>query len=321
METVLQEGTSTETSATPPGTSAAAAAQHTRSYFRPELNSLRFVAFLLVFYDHAQPVGWIGRFSKLGASGVPVFFLLSAYLICTLLLREQQTVGTFRVGFFFVRRILRIWPLYFVALLGGYVLGHVLPDVLMPRRMLVYFVLLVGNVYVARYGWTNSPSSTLWSLSIEEQFYLVIPFVGRFLGRRGLQIVCWAALTMAVLTLLRFDLRHETNNDVVWANSFVCFQFFALGGLIASARAPGLKGKQLPKRAGLLLGGLLCFLVQSRADLLHKLHLPALHTVTSIFVAVGTVAVFFAFLNYPARPRSVPAYLGVISYGLYVFHP
>jgi peptidoglycan/LPS O-acetylase OafA/YrhL len=95
------------------------------SFYRPELDTLRFFAFLGVFVFHMapltietyEPLGWIAPwlvawFSS-GAFGVDLFFALSAYLITTLLLREKETRGSLDVRNFYIRRILRIWPLYF----------------------------------------------------------------------------------------------------------------------------------------------------------------------------------------------------------------
>src|SRR5438552_17688903 len=101
-------------------------------FYRPELDVLRFGAFLLVFIHHGFPLtaaeyaGWgvpgvvaalLASGARAGALGVDLFFALSAYLITELLLREQRSHGTFSIRAFYVRRILRIWPLYFFALL------------------------------------------------------------------------------------------------------------------------------------------------------------------------------------------------------------
>ena len=85
-------------------------------FYRPELDVLRFIAFGMVFLSHA--VGQY-RLADVGILGVPVFFMLSAFLITELLLQEKQKTGTVHVSSFYIRRILRIWPLYFAALALG----------------------------------------------------------------------------------------------------------------------------------------------------------------------------------------------------------
>jgi peptidoglycan/LPS O-acetylase OafA/YrhL len=98
----------------------------TQRFYRPELDALRFFAFLIVFLFHGMNTfldhpfrnvevfhwPWIGQW------GVPLFFFLSAFLITELLLRERESFGKVHLGAFYTRRILRIWPLYFAAFWG-----------------------------------------------------------------------------------------------------------------------------------------------------------------------------------------------------------
>src|SRR5947207_1159181 len=97
----------------------------TPRFYRPELDGLRFFAFLAVYINHtllldpARGELWkraLGSIGTAGAFGVDLFFALSAYLITELLLREQKARGRIDVPAFYLRRMLRIWPLYFVFL-------------------------------------------------------------------------------------------------------------------------------------------------------------------------------------------------------------
>jgi peptidoglycan/LPS O-acetylase OafA/YrhL len=98
------------------------------------LDILRLIAFLFVFVVHRMDflliapdkTFWVYNLCLLGDFGVPVFFLLSAFLITELLLRETDRVGTIHISAFYVRRILRIWPLYFATFFGLVLLGHFL---------------------------------------------------------------------------------------------------------------------------------------------------------------------------------------------------
>ena len=100
-------------------------------FYHPELDALRFVAFLAVFIHHALPrdaslyianglspavTQWLLTAKEAGAFGLDLFFALSAYLITELLLREHAQRGSFSIPAFYVRRALRIWPLYFTFL-------------------------------------------------------------------------------------------------------------------------------------------------------------------------------------------------------------
>ena len=110
-------------------------------FYRPELDGLRFYAFLGVFVCHTLPneatfysilhlpMPWIwSAVVRSGAAGVDLFFVLSAFLITSLLLRERQDTGKISLRLFYIRRILRIWPLYFLVVGLGVVLAHTMPD-------------------------------------------------------------------------------------------------------------------------------------------------------------------------------------------------
>jgi peptidoglycan/LPS O-acetylase OafA/YrhL len=144
------------------------------------LDGLRAIAVLLVmsYHDELTRYGW---------TGVQLFFVLSGFLITGILWKERSRPGsnTFKFKKFWVRRSLRIFPLYFgyIAIIGlAYLLFH------FPVYFPAYFPYLV--TYTANYtrlipGWYGNPLFThLWSLSIEEQFYLLFPFI-ILLGRKG----------------------------------------------------------------------------------------------------------------------------------------
>ncbi len=108
-----------------------------RRFYFPELDGLRFYAFLGVFVCHTLPVGAAfyrglhlplpGFWSALvdaGASGVDLFFVLSAFLITSLLIREREATGGISLRLFYIRRVLRIWPLYLLVLMLGIVFAH-----------------------------------------------------------------------------------------------------------------------------------------------------------------------------------------------------
>jgi peptidoglycan/LPS O-acetylase OafA/YrhL len=86
-------------------------------FYLPELDSLRFFAFLGVFIAHVSPISSLRPLYALpifaAGFGVDLFFTLSAFLITELLMREKERFGSLNVGAFYTRRILRIWPLYF----------------------------------------------------------------------------------------------------------------------------------------------------------------------------------------------------------------
>jgi peptidoglycan/LPS O-acetylase OafA/YrhL len=294
-------------------------------FYRPELDVLRFTAFLLVFLHHlpAQKFlpGWF-TIQEAGGFGVGIFFALSAYLITELLQREHDRSGTIRIRAFFLRRLLRIWPLYFVALGIGLLLGHLVPVWYFPGRGAIWFSLLLGNVYIAAHGWPASGINLLWSLSIEEQFYLVIPALTRYGGRRILALTCLLAIAGAYLALAFTVARHAEPETAVWVNSFVNFQFFAAGTLISLALHKRTWQPKTAVRLGMALLALLGFFIAARTYILNGY----LHTLSyRFYLAFGlaltsTILFLLAFLGAPLGRLKPALYLGQRSYGLYVFH-
>src|ERR1019366_7648286 len=96
-------------------------------FYRPELDALRFFAFLAVFLHHGPSYGLFDLVTRAGGFGLSMFFLLSAYLITELLFREREQTGTIAWKLFFTRRALRIWPLYYAALAGGFFISRIAP--------------------------------------------------------------------------------------------------------------------------------------------------------------------------------------------------
>jgi peptidoglycan/LPS O-acetylase OafA/YrhL len=130
-----------------------------------------------------------------GALGVDLFFVLSSFLITALLLREKDQRGTLGVRAFWMRRILRILPLYFSALA---VVAIVMQP---PWSHLLPFMVFLGNWRMTG-GEAGYPTDLLWSVSIEEQFYLCWPLMVRFLRPRGLVALCLGLGVLAVVVRL-----------------------------------------------------------------------------------------------------------------------
>ena len=303
-------------------------------YYRPELDVLRFLAFLIVFVVHRMdflPIDpakhyWLFNVCLLGDFGVPVFFLLSAFLITELLFREQDQIGTIHPKAFYMRRILRIWPLYFAVFYGLVLLGHFVRGAgpKDPHSWLA-FSFFAGNWYICVHGWIHSyPVNPLWSISVEEQFYIAIPLIALYGRRPGLKFISLALIAVAYAVVINYA-RHPWHGfSSQWTNSFVQFQFFSAGALLSLL----LKGR-VPKwhpafRVLGIAAAIGCWLVASiafgvQADTPHSTVLQA--PVGWALVLLGTSLLFLSLLGTSARylPPFI-VYLGRISYGLYLFH-
>lgn len=284
----------------------------TERFYHPELDILRFFAFFLVFLHHSLPheasfytnMGTRPLFASLlagigntGAFGVNLFFVLSSYLITELLIRERQRFGRIDLRAFYIRRILRIWPLYFAFIAFAWVMQWYIPNQHIGWRAGLAFSLLGGNWWVVFVGFPSSIIFPLWSVSVEEQFYIFWPVTMRRLSQRGLLIASAAMLVIANLTRWYLAV-HHTWESKMWANTFVQLDAIALGILLAAVLA-GRAPRIVPlHRIALFAAGIACFAIaanyfQIKGDPL---------TVPRVMlgyptVALGAVALFLSALH------------------------
>lgn len=305
-------------------------------YYKPELDVLRFFAFLFVFFVHRLDLApidsneyyWGYRLSLIGNYGVPLFFFLSAFLITELLTREQEQFGKINVKSFYIRRILRIWPLYFTFFFGMVLLTSTTSyfGTKIPPGAQAAFTLFSGNWYITFNEWQSYCINPLWSVSVEEQLYILLPLIIFFMGKRGLKIFSILAIVVAYGTIIYYASKPTTDFSGQWTNSFVQFQFFASGILLSVY----LKGSQ-PKwhaisRCILFVAGIVCWLIASivceiNADAPHLSTIPQ-SIIGWLLILAGVMLMFLSLYEASAKYTmpSALAYLGRISYGLYVFH-
>jgi peptidoglycan/LPS O-acetylase OafA/YrhL len=228
--------------ATPPATTE-------RVYF-PELDGLRFVAFMMVYLFHQgvpTPLLFrlIGRrvglaFVYNGGCGVSLFFILSGYLIAALLLREEARYGRIELGAFWIRRILRIWPLYYLLIALGFgLLPALLGELGTPayklamRTHFVPFLCFLGNWSIALaqpipYGWVG----VLWSVCVEEQFYLIVPLL---IALSAPRIRVPLVVTLLIGSIgVRWACAHASDlHQLIVYNTFAQFDTLLSGVLLA----------------------------------------------------------------------------------------
>ena len=221
----------------------------------PELDGLRGVAIVLVFLTHFVAAYLVGAHgvdgavyavTRAGWTGVDLFFVLSGFLITGILLDTKGGEHCWRN--FAAKRVLRIFPLYFGALFVAFVLVPMLrwdePQYATLRAgQLWYWTYLVNVLEVVR-GPAATPLNTshLWSLCIEEQFYLLWPMVVLFASRRRLpQVAGW---TIAAGVPLRFLLAREAGPIAAYVLTPGRLDGLMVGGIIAVAarEAGGLEG-------------------------------------------------------------------------------
>ncbi|HZM11646.1 MAG TPA: acyltransferase [Candidatus Limnocylindrales bacterium] len=308
----------------------------TARFYHPELDELRFFAFLMVFLHHAlphDPTFWTNLGSPVflarvvagvgatGAFGVSLFFVLSSYLITELLLREKQLIGTLDIRSFYIRRILRIWPLYFAFLALAVALQWIVPGQHVTLRAGVWFSFLAGNWFIVFHGFPSSVIFPLWSVSIEEQFYITWPAVVRKVSETGMLLFAGGLLAAATVARIYLGMDHALEGDV-WCNTFVQLDPIAAGILIAVL----LKG-EIPRlsrlaRVAMMLAGITALAFGS---LYFGIKNDPLTTARIVLgypsVAIGGALLLLSVLrSRTSGGNRALIYLGRISYGLYVFH-
>lgn len=157
-----------------------------KAIYFPRLDNLRFFAFFLVFWQHGFASSytkpeWMNKevflsLTYTGGMGVQIFFVLSGFLITFLLFKEKEKNGSINIRNFYLRRILRIWPVYYVVLLLGIFLLPTIASAFHYCGSIVLDLLFLNNLNAEAV--CNSPNINIaWSVAIEEQFYLVWPLL------------------------------------------------------------------------------------------------------------------------------------------------
>jgi peptidoglycan/LPS O-acetylase OafA/YrhL len=304
-------------------------------YYKPELDVLRLFAFLFVFFVHRLDLApidsheyyWAFHLSLLGNYGVPLFFFLSAFLITELLIREQDIFGQINIKSFYLRRILRIWPLYFTFF---YIIVFLTSTTTVfgspiPTETQIAFTFFSGNWNITFNQWQSYCINPLWSVSVEEQLYIILPLIVFYAGRRGLKIFSYSTIAISYLTITYYALHPTPGFSGQWTNSFVQFQFFA-AGILCSVYLNG-KQPQLNIFARLLMFilGVGCWLI---ASIVCEINADAPHLATIgqsvsgwILILIGVMLMFFSLLGISSKYLPNPLiYLGRISFGMYIVH-
>jgi peptidoglycan/LPS O-acetylase OafA/YrhL len=304
--------------------------QGASSQFRPDIQGLRAVAIALVVLFHFQ----LGPF-KGGQVGVDVFFVISGYVITTALLRERDRSGKFSISGFYSRRVLRILPASTLVLLSVLVASIVMfssSQVVSVAADARAAALFFANVHVshsanAYYEATKlyTPLGHYWSLSIEEQFYMLWPIT--LLGLLALVVQRWQNSTIAVglaaLTTIAMGVSivaTPSNRNAAYFSSFIRFGEIALGALVAVAESWRPKIPR-PGAEALTWIGLVAIFAASVA-FRDAASLPGWRVI--IPIVATSMLIRFAPLSYGSTTwllsRKPMLWLGAISYSLYLWH-
>jgi len=312
-----------------------------RFYF-PELDAVRIFLFFGVWSYHTLPrdasfflahhfpsvlASWITTAIKACMCSLDVFFILSAFLITELLLREKALKASVGLKAFYSRRLLRIWPLYFFMIALAILFARFDHRQTFGWNYVLSFLLFTGNWVMVFRGFPRATFiGPLWSVSFEEQFYLLWPLVLRKASMQTIRNIAFGLLAVASIARFILLLRH-VGGDPLWYNSFARLDSIALGILLAvifHGRSTFRFG--LPARIALLFLGISAWMLVGRyCGLLDPVPTLAGGMIGYPLMSLGGVAVFLSVLGAAQDGASflknpLLAYLGKISYGLYAFH-
>ncbi len=307
-------------------------------YF-PGLNGLRFLSALAVIITHIELMQYKLGFENywdnilihnLGVIGVSFFFVLSGFLITYLMIEEKNRFNSFSVKSFYIRRILRIWPLYFLILvLGFFVLPNFtyvpyfsenLDSNFLPN--LIIYVFIFPNIALSLFPAVPLIGQS-WSIGVEEQFYLIWPLFFKFFKKFNLNLLLKLLFFFVFIKLI-----------VLLSSNY----YYDLTWLIILK-----KNLAMLKFENMIIGAIGAILIVERNFLIKYVlnNIVLLISIFGIFISLYVIpkalmdglhllhALFFILiiLNVSGNPKSLIKlenkfynFLGQISYGIYMYH-
>lgn len=285
--------------------------------YLPGLNGIRAVAALTVLFGHMwAPFGEWGvtpHWHIPWPSGpVTTFFVISGFLITFLLMNEIGKTDDVSIPKFYMRRILRIWPLYYtyfaLALLATWLFHGEIDNAAW------FYTFFSGNISHAL-GLGIIPLFHFWSLGVEEQYYLWYPWMVKYNKKHVLTFVsvlfvCWFVAKLAAYVFLGKGITYR----ILGVTQFDCMMLGAIGAIMYYRKTKWFC-KLCSNRIVAIIAWGLFFTSGLYAD-----YIPS--PVRNEFIAFISLFVIMAgLLRKPLLENRVMNYLGQISYGIYVIHP
>lgn len=304
---------------------------NSKPFYLPWIDGLRAIAALAVVVHHGPTLmeePFVGFKNFLGWFGVDLFLVLSAFLLSRLLQLEYVATGTVDIRKFFVRRMLRIWPLYFFFITASLLYGFYY-NVLSVRELSGWYLAhltFTQNLAASVHSYSPFPfAAHLWTIALEEQAYLVMPiFIAAYFremdSRRLAKILVVSSIVFMIIRLSVVLLGRE--HPYIWVSPLRAdtFLFGIYLGLCTGVGGNAMKNFWLALSA---FAGTVLMMVMAV-----NLGPPGLSGMSEVigYPMTGVLCCLLIFAidksNIPAKLLSLKAmrHLGKISYGIYVFH-
>ena len=289
--------------------------------YRPDIDGLRAIAIFVVVIYH------LGKLSKGGFVGVDVFFVISGYLITSIILADMDA-GRFSLANFYERRIRRIFPALFACLAATIIAGYFLlfpSEFVVLANSVIAATFFVANLfYIDTSGYFGATAQTLpvlhtWSLAVEEQFYVLFPLALLALTRARREIVIVVLAIAAVASLACSEYLVRSHSVVGYYHLASRGWELLIGSLLALGAVPEIKTQR--NREILSVLGLLAILIPTFAYNKSTLF-PGVAALVPCLGAAALIHTGRQGDTFAARLLSTRPFvgLGLISYSLYLWH-
>ena len=297
------------------------------------IDVVRFIAFLSVFIHHFTYRGgnsltgsphafWVNTYidsiAFFGAEGVTIFFCLSGYLLSKLLIKELGDTGKLGIRSFYLRRILRIWPLYFAfigfCLLAAPLLGHQAIEA-SELPSLMTFTYNWQQLYVNN---SRGMAAIFWSISVEEQIYLILPLLIIIFYKVGIKRLPVLLIALGIL----FRILFYVNDLALYRNTLSYLSTIGIGMVFALYEEKiRFWFQEYKTKLSIFFMVLVCLYILNFKSVFSKGSLLIiafdLTAITAVLLLIMLGGVHGKKVNIIARPF---AWLGRRTYGMYVFH-
>jgi peptidoglycan/LPS O-acetylase OafA/YrhL len=285
--------------------------------YNPRFDGLRCIAICAVMLLHFTP--FLGRRISSGFYGVNLFFVLSGFLITSILLQQSDTTKGRQYFNFLGRRALRIFPIYYLALFIVYVTNT--PNI---HERIFYLISYSYNYVLPDVDWHKDYTINFWSLCVEEQFYLLFPVVVLFARRnpRWLLVFCTTCVFVAWGQVFFNTLGIDGTARRVYIFNYVSLVTnmapLMLGAIAAILHYKNTVPKLLYSFGAELLA--LTLTLYALIFLSYKYQMVICSLASTVLVLKAWTHGFsFAFIEKLIMNRYV-RYIGRISYGIYIYH-